>query len=254
MEGIITLLVILIFAFIFLVTTLMSLAIPVAIIGVVFFAIKQATDTKDEWEDAARQLNLEYVDGGTFGSSQIKGGLHGVPITVSLHRSYTTDQKMRGGMYTEMRFGNKYDYYTEICASIFAPSLSGVEIGKHGLADIFADFFGAQSSSIGDPAFDEEFQISGELGEDGRQLLLQPDVQAELRHLADAYGQFLVCDEALRIRQTGRITEAEELVDFIRTAMPYAQRLDDVLGPEESRDGEFVDDEESSEGFSNVAW
>lgn len=201
---------------------------PAVVAAVVLYGWYRAGKVEEAWEEAARQLGLEFVAGGLMGMLPpvIKGELDGIPIKVRVH----TRQR------SSRRRNKRSTDYTEFKADLGAEWLCGVQITKRGLVDKMAELFGGQDIEIGDPAFDEEFRVRGEISDNVRRALMQQDAQLGLRRLVNSFNHFQLEKGTIRVRIKGKITNPDELIREIRTVAEIAADLDDAAVSDASLD------------------
>jgi hypothetical protein len=183
--------------------------ISLTAIGAIAAAIANHRTTIVRWTDAATQLGLDVVGGGTFSQPRLDGLVAGHAVSVHTFTS--------GG-------GNNQTRYTRF--EVKYPALGlGLELSRQTkVGGFFRRVVGLQDVEVGDHAFDEAFIVKASAPENLSTYLTGPR-RVALERLVASFPSLKVTDTFVRVDVRKVERDADALVSTVRRLVSVAQNL-----------------------------
>lgn len=115
-----------------------------------------------------------------------------------------------------------YQIFTRATAEHTAPVDGFVVIREETLLTRMADSLGLADIQVGEPAFDDRFEVTSDLADAGR--LLQPEVRDAL--LASTFESVVIRQGEVTVRQNGPVADLEVLRQSLKLAVDVAEWLE----------------------------
>ncbi len=190
---------------------LLSIPLVAIVCAVVWY--KRCTRHHPAWKSVARRFDLDFSRGGLRLQTKLRGRHRRRAITVQLKKS---------------GWGRRRNCFTNFSVPLQAPCWERLSVIRRLFNASGQPLMDDDGPQIGDPDFDSEFRLSGEVDDKARQCLENASVQSALRSFHEDGYSFLILVGKLSINATIEKNSEEDLVRLIERTIDTAELLDDT--------------------------
>lgn len=161
------------------------------------------------FQEAARQLDLEWISGGVFGPGEVTGSIDGEQVDMFVARQ---------GM------GSFERMLTVVEVDLVPPLKAEFKLGRENLFNRIGHTFGMHDFEFGDPSFDALYRVSGP-DHDTLRAVFNDDARAALVEFGERSSDIGVTPGRLRWERSGRVMDAKVLVRVAKAGVLAAKAM-----------------------------